>query len=48
MDAAVHDMLSLGTEVEVLRPPELRTLVRDAAVRIADRHTDERVVNARG
>ena len=38
-DVAVLDMLALGTEVEVLLPPELRTAVREAAARIAARHT---------
>jgi predicted DNA-binding transcriptional regulator YafY len=36
---AALDMLALGTEVEVLHPPELRTAVREAATRIAARHT---------
>ena len=36
---AVLDMLALGTEVEVLQPPELRAAVREAATRIAARHT---------
>jgi hypothetical protein len=31
-------MLALGTEVEVLHPPELRAGVREAAARIAARH----------
>lgn len=35
---AVLDVLALGTEVEVLDPPELRTGVREAAARIAARH----------
>ena len=38
-DIAVLDVLALGTEVEVLRPPDLRTAVREAAARIAARHT---------
>jgi predicted DNA-binding transcriptional regulator YafY len=37
-DIAVLDMLALGTEVEVLHPPELRVGVRDAATRIAALH----------
>jgi len=37
-DIAVLDMLALGTEVEVLHPPELRTGVREAAARIAALH----------
>jgi predicted DNA-binding transcriptional regulator YafY len=37
-DIAVLDVLALGTEVEVLHPPELRTAVREAATRIAARH----------
>jgi len=37
-DVAVLDMLALGTEVEVLHPPQLRTGVREAAARIAARH----------
>ena len=37
-DIAVLDMLALGTEVEVLHPPELRAGVREAAARIAARH----------
>ena len=36
---AVLDMLALGTEVEVLHPPELRAAVREAAARIAARHS---------
>ena len=36
---AVLDMLALGTEVEVLHPPELRAAVREAATRIAARHS---------
>ena len=38
-DIAVLDVLALGAEVEVLHPPELRTAVREAAGRIAARHT---------
>jgi len=37
-DIAVLDLLALGTEVEVLHPPELRTAVREAAARIAALH----------
>jgi predicted DNA-binding transcriptional regulator YafY len=40
-DIAVLDMLALGTEVEVLHPPELRASVREAAVRIAAVHTGQ-------
>ena len=38
-DVAVLDVLALGTEVEVLHPPELRAAVREAAAGIAARHT---------
>lgn len=38
LDAAVADLLSLGAEVEVLDPPALWTVVRDAAHRIAARY----------
>jgi len=38
-DIAVLDVLALGTEVEVLHPPELRAAVREAAAGIAARHT---------
>jgi predicted DNA-binding transcriptional regulator YafY len=33
--SAVPELLALGAEVEVIRPPELRVLVRDAGLRIA-------------
>jgi predicted DNA-binding transcriptional regulator YafY len=33
--SAVPELLALGAEVEVIRPPELRALVRDAGLRIA-------------
>jgi predicted DNA-binding transcriptional regulator YafY len=36
---AVLDMLALGTEVEVLHPPELRAAVHEAAARIAALHS---------
>ena len=39
VDVAVLDMLALGTEVEVLHPPELRTGVREAAAKIAALHS---------
>jgi predicted DNA-binding transcriptional regulator YafY len=39
VDVAVLDMLALGTEVEVLHPPKLRTGVREAAARIAALHS---------
>jgi predicted DNA-binding transcriptional regulator YafY len=38
-EIAVLDVLALGAEVEVLHPPELRAAVREAAARIAARHT---------
>jgi len=37
-DIAVLDLLALGTEVEVLHPPELRSGLREAAARIAALH----------
>ena len=40
LDAAALDMLALGAEVEVIHPPELRTLVGRLARRIADLHAD--------
>lgn len=39
VDTAVLDLLALGTEAEVLQPPELRRGVRRAARRIASLHT---------
>jgi predicted DNA-binding transcriptional regulator YafY len=39
-DAAVLDMLALGTEVEVMHPPELRTLLRETARRIVQQNSD--------
>lgn len=36
--SAVHDLLALGAEVEVVSPPELRRLVGDTARRIARAH----------
>jgi predicted DNA-binding transcriptional regulator YafY len=39
-DAAVLDMLALGAEVEVIHPPELRTLLRETARRIAQLNSD--------
>ena len=38
VDAALHEILALGAEVEVLGPPELRALVHDEAKRIATLH----------
>jgi len=38
-DLAVLDILALGAEAELIHPPELRTAVREAATRIAARHT---------
>ena len=40
LQSAVHELLALGPEVEVVRPAELRELVRDTAWEIAERHTD--------
>ena len=39
-DAAVLDLLALGAEVEVVHPPELRTLLRETARRIAQLNSD--------
>ena len=39
-EAAVLDLLALGAEVEVVRPPELRAELARVARRIADLHTD--------
>ena len=41
-EAAVLDLLALGAEVEVVRPPELRAELARVARRIADLHTDGR------
>ena len=38
LDAAVLDVLSLGAEVEVVGPHDLRAAVAEAARRIAERH----------
>jgi predicted DNA-binding transcriptional regulator YafY len=38
-DLAVLDILALGAEAEVIHPAELRAAVREAATRIAARHT---------
>jgi len=38
-DTAVLDLLALGAEVEVVRPPELRAQMAQVARRIAARHT---------
>ena len=43
LDAAVLDVLSLGTEVEVVGPADLRAAVAEAARRIAERHAAESV-----
>ena len=39
--AAVLDVLSLGAEIEVVAPVDLRVAVAEAARRIADRHAAE-------
>ena len=39
-EAAVLDLLALGAEVEVMRPPELRAELARVARHIADLHTD--------
>ena len=39
-EAAVLDLLALGAEVEVVRPPELRAELARVARRIADLHSD--------
>jgi len=36
VESAVAELLALGPEVEVLHPPDLRRLLRDAGARIAD------------
>jgi predicted DNA-binding transcriptional regulator YafY len=41
LDAAVLDVLSLGAEVEIVAPADLRAAVAEAARRIAERHTPE-------
>jgi predicted DNA-binding transcriptional regulator YafY len=38
IESAVHDLLALGAEVEVVRPPELRLLVAQTALRVARLH----------
>jgi len=43
LDAAVLDVLSLGVEVEVVGPADLRAAVAEAARRIAERHAAEPV-----
>ena len=40
---AVLDVLSLGAEVEVVGPADLRAAVAEAARRIAERHATEPV-----
>ena len=39
LEAARHDLLALGGEVEVVRPAALRTLLREEATRIVERHS---------
>jgi predicted DNA-binding transcriptional regulator YafY len=41
LDAAVLDVLSLGAEVEIVAPADLRVAVAEAARRIAERHSPE-------
>ena len=48
VEAAVLDLLALGTEAEVVHPPELRAAVRDAAARIAARHAGDAEAHDRG
>ena len=43
LDAAVLDVLSLGAEVEIVGPADLRAAVAEAARRIAERHSPEPV-----
>jgi predicted DNA-binding transcriptional regulator YafY len=43
LDAAVFDVLSLGAEVEIVAPADLRAAVAAAARRIAERHSPEPV-----
>ena len=43
LDAAVLDVLSLGVEIEVVGPADLRAAVAEAAFRIAERHATEPV-----
>ncbi len=43
LDAAVLDVLSLGAEVEIVGPADLRAAVAEAARRIAARHAPEPV-----
>jgi len=40
IDAAVMDILALGTEVEVIHPPELRNLIRDTALNVGRLYGD--------
>jgi predicted DNA-binding transcriptional regulator YafY len=40
IEAAVMDILALGTEVEVVDPPELRNLVRDTALNVGRLYGD--------
>jgi len=42
IDAAVMDILALGTEVEVIDPPELRNLIRDTALNVGRLYGDVR------
>jgi predicted DNA-binding transcriptional regulator YafY len=39
-EATVLDILALGAEAELIDPPELRTMIREAAQRIARLHSD--------
>jgi predicted DNA-binding transcriptional regulator YafY len=43
LDAAVLDVLSLGAEVEIVGPADLRAAVAEAARGIAERHSPETV-----
>ncbi|HET7017041.1 MAG TPA: WYL domain-containing protein [Streptosporangiaceae bacterium] len=39
-EATVLDILTLGPDAELISPPELRAMIRDAAERIARLHSD--------
>ncbi len=41
--ATVLDLLALGPEAELISPPELRTMIRDAATQIARLHSDSAI-----
>lgn len=47
-DTAVPDLMALGAEVEVVRPPELRAQVAQIARQIAARHAADGGRNAQG